>query len=130
MVSEDQENAREGLILKVIYLSQKDASHNATTLFSENLAENNFQRKKMKASVVFYWRYSSIVVLVAQSCLTFCDPMDPTKLLCPWDSPGKNTGVGCCSICQAIFPTWGSNSGLLHCRQILWRYNIMYILEI
>ena len=34
MVSEDQENAREGLILKVIYLSQKDASHNATTLFS------------------------------------------------------------------------------------------------
>ena len=77
MVSEDQENAREGLILKVIYLSQKDASHNATTLFSENLAENNFQRKKMKASVIFYWRYSSIVVLVAQSCLTFCDPMDP-----------------------------------------------------
>ena len=20
---------------------------------------------------------------------------EPTRLLCPWDSPGKNTGVGC-----------------------------------
>ena len=31
-------------------------------------------------------------VLVDQSCLSFCDPMDYS--LCPWDSPGKNTGVG------------------------------------
>ena len=32
-----------------------------------------------------------------QSCLTLCDPIDrwqPTRLLRPWDSPGKNTGVG------------------------------------
>ena len=27
--------------------------------------------------------------------LTLCDPMDPTKLLCPWGFLGKNTGVGC-----------------------------------
>ena len=31
---------------------------------------------------------------VAQSCLTLCDPMD-CSLLCPWDFPGKSTGVGC-----------------------------------
>ena len=31
-----------------------------------------------------------------QLCPTLCDPTDkPTRLLCPWDSPGKNTGVGC-----------------------------------
>ena len=33
-----------------------------------------------------------------QSCLTLCDPIDgspPTRLSHPWDSPGKNTGVGC-----------------------------------
>ena len=33
-----------------------------------------------------------------QSCPVACDPMDcmqPTRLLCPWDPPGKNTGVGC-----------------------------------
>ena len=35
------------------------------------------------------------------------------------DSPGKNTGVGCHVLFQKIFPTQGSNSDLLHCRQIL-----------
>jgi len=35
------------------------------------------------------------------------------------DSPGKNTGMGCHALLQGIFPTQGSNPGLLHCRQIL-----------
>ena len=35
--------------------------------------------------------------------------------LCPWDSPGKNTGVDCHGLLQGIFPTQGSNLGLLHC---------------
>ena len=34
-------------------------------------------------------------------------------LLCPWDSPGKNTGVGCRALLQGIFPTQGSNPRLL-----------------
>ena len=33
--------------------------------------------------------------------------LEPTRLLCPWDSPGKNTGVGCCALLQEIFPTQG-----------------------
>ena len=45
--------------------------------------------------------------------------LQPTRLLCPWDSPGKDTGVGCCALLQGIFPTQGSNPGLLLCRQIL-----------
>ena len=36
------------------------------------------------------------------------------------DSPGKNSGVGCCALLQRIFPTQGSNPGLPHCRQILY----------
>jgi len=36
------------------------------------------------------------------------------------DSPGKNTGVGCHALLQGIFPTQGSNPGLLHCRWILY----------
>ena len=40
--------------------------------------------------------------------------------LCPWDSPGKNTGVGSHSLLQGIFPTQGSNLGLLHCRLALY----------
>ena len=42
-----------------------------------------------------------------------------TRLLCPWNSPGKNTRVGNHSLLQGIFPTEGLNPGLPHCRQIL-----------
>ena len=35
-------------------------------------------------------------------------------LLCPWNSPGKHTGVGSHSLLQGIFPTQGPNLGLLH----------------
>ena len=44
----------------------------------------------------------------------------PTRLLCPWNSPGKNTGVGCHFLFQGIFPTQGLNPSLLHCRQTLY----------
>ena len=42
------------------------------------------------------------------------------RLLCPRDSPGKNIGVGCHALLQGIFPTQGSNPGLLYFRQILY----------
>ena len=51
---------------------------------------------------------------VAQSCPTLCDPMDySSRLLRPWNSPGKNTGVGCHFLLQRIFPTEGLNLSLL-----------------
>ena len=40
-----------------------------------------------------------------QSCPTLCDPIDgspPTRLPRPWDSPGKNTGVGCHFLLQCV----------------------------
>ena len=43
------------------------------------------------------------------------------RFLCPWDSPGQNTGVGSLSLFQRIFPTQGLNPGLRHCRQILYQ---------
>ena len=49
------------------------------------------------------------------------DTMWPTRLLHPWDFPGKSTGVGSHFLLQGIFPTLGSNLGLLHCRQMLYR---------
>ena len=42
----------------------------------------------------------------------------PTILLCPWNSPGKNTRLGCHSLLQEIFLIQGSILGLLHCRRI------------
>ena len=38
----------------------------------------------------------------------------PARLLCPWDSPGKNIGVGCHFLLQGIFPIQGLNTSLLH----------------
>ena len=46
--------------------------------------------------------------------------LQPARLLCPWNSPGKNTGVGCHFLPQGIFQTQGLNAGLLHCRQFLY----------
>ena len=58
-------------------------------------------------------------MLVTQSCPTQCDLMDcsPPGSSCPWDSPGKNTGVDSHSLLQGIFLTQGLNPGLLH-RQV------------
>ena len=59
------------------------------------------------------------------SCSVMSDSFRPqgleaARLLCPWDSPSKNTGVGCHFLLQGIFQTQGLNPGLLHCRQILY----------
>ena len=39
--------------------------------------------------------------------------LQPIRSLCPWDSPGKNTGMSCQALLQGIFPTQGSNPYLL-----------------
>ena len=49
------------------------------------------------------------------------DSLWPHGLYSPWNSLGQNTGVGSLSLLQGIFPTQGSNPGLLHCRQILYQ---------
>ena len=54
--------------------------------------------------------------------LTLCNSLqphglEPTRLLCPWNSPGKNTGVGCHSLPQGIFPKERSNPGLPHVQE-------------
>ena len=60
---------------------------------------------------------------VARSCPTLWEPMDCSLLwlFCRWDSPGKSTGVGYHFLLQRIFLIQGSNPGLPHCRQTLYR---------
>ena len=72
-----------------------------------------------------------VCVLAAQSGLTL-QPYGlwPSRLLCPWDSPGKDTGVGCHSLHQRNFPTQGSNPGLLHHRQVLYCLSYREVLYI
>ena len=52
--------------------------------------------------------------LVAQLCRTLLQlhGLQPTRFLCPWDSPGQNTGVGYHFLLQGIFPTQGSKPSL------------------
>ena len=91
--------------------------------------QNNYRIKaKYNLKVREYWKIlelgqCSVLCLVAQSCLTLCDPMDcslPGSSI-HGNSPGKNTGVGCHALLQGIFPTQGLNPGLPHCRRILYR---------
>ena len=57
----------------------------------------------------------------SKSCSAVSNSLWPHGLYSPWNSPGQNTGVGNLSLLQGIFPTQGSNPGLLHCRQILYQ---------
>ena len=49
------------------------------------------------------------------------DSLQPRGLYSSWNSLGQNAGVGSLALLQGIFPTQGSNPGLLHCRWILYQ---------
>ena len=66
------------------------------------------------------WKWKVKVKLLSRVWLFTIHGLQPTRLLCPWDFPGKSTGMGCHSLLQEIFQTWGLKLGLLHCRQILY----------
>ena len=68
---------------------------------------------KISGHVLLIWTYSFRHVCVGVCpCSMVSDSsrsygLKPTRLLCPWDFPGKNTGVGCHFLPQGIFPTQG-----------------------
>ena len=57
----------------------------------------------------------------SESCSVMSNSLRHHGLYSPWNSPGQNTGVSSCSLLWGIFPTQGSNPGLLHCRQSLYQ---------
>ena len=57
----------------------------------------------------------------SESCSVVSDSLWPYGLYSPWTSPGQNNGVGSLSLLHRVFPTQGSNPGLLHCRRILYQ---------
>ena len=82
-------------------------------------------------SPCFRWEHSlrevKELALISEneSCSVVSDSLRPhglypTRLLCPWNSPGQSTGVGSHSLLQGILPTQGLNPGLLHCGWILY----------
>ena len=57
----------------------------------------------------------------SESRSVMSDSLQPHGLFSPWTSPGQNIGVGSRSLLQGIFPTQGSNQGLLHWRRTLYQ---------
>jgi len=64
-----------------------------------------------------------VCVCVSVSRSVMSNSLRPTRPLCSWSSPDKNTGVSSYFLLQGIFLTQGLNLGLPHCRQILYRLN-------
>ena len=80
--------------------------------------------KHLSPYMEYFWSHCCCS-LVAKSCpvLLWSHEAWPARLLCPWDFPGKNTGVGCHFFLQGIFLAQGLNLHLLcllHCRQTLY----------
>ena len=78
---------------------------------------------RLRTTTQKYW--ASQVVLVSRSVVPDSlrpHGLQPTRLLCPWDFPGKDTARILLPFAfPGIFLTQGSNPDLLHCRQILYR---------
>ena len=53
---------------------------------------------------LFSWYAAAADAKLLQSCPTLCNPhrRQPTRLPRPWDSPGRNTGVGCHFLLQCM----------------------------
>ena len=67
----------------------------------------------------FFFAFPRMFVCESRSVVS--NSLWPHGLLSLWNSPGQNTGVGSLSLLQGIFPTQGSNPGLLPCRRILYQ---------
>ena len=97
---------------KSVAVSQKNknimiiCSNNSTPGFILEEKKNTNSRRCM------YINFNSSIIYNCQ---------DMEAIYSPLDSPGQNTGVSSLSLLQGIFPTQGSNPGLLHCGQILYQ---------
>ena len=85
-----------------------------------------FQKNISFCFIDYAKAFDCVVVggLVTKSCLTLVTPWAiayQARLSLAWDSPGKNARMGCHFLLQGIFLTQELNSGLLHCRQILYQ---------
>ena len=70
------------------------------------------QKQEQELAVVQIAHVHEVASILSNSLRPY--GLQPARVFCPWDSPGKNTGVGYHALLQEIFPTQGSNPCLLH----------------
>ena len=75
--------------------------------------------------ILYHWTTREAPIITdeseSESHSVVSNSLRPQGLYSPWNSPGQNTGVGSLLLLQGIFPTQGSNPGLLPCRWILYQ---------
>ena len=79
----------------------------------------SWEKGKIKGTV--FNEYASMPKSESESRSVVSNSLGPHGLYSPWNSPGPNIGVGSLSLLQGIFATHGTNTGLLHCRQVLYQ---------
>ena len=94
-------------------------SHGCRSLAGPWSHESQTQRNNYTTTT--YCLFVYILKSESESRSVMSSPLRPHELYSPWNSPGQNTGVGSLFLLQGIFPNQGSNSGLPHCRQILYQ---------
>ena len=77
----------------------------------DTIPKSPLQSREQCPSNSHYILYMCMLNCSVMSNSLWSHGLSPTRLLCPWDSPGKNTGVGCHFLLQGIFLTEGSNQG-------------------
>ena len=93
-------------------------------LFMQNL-NDDIKKQNIELYTLYEMYFSNVKTSGSGSCSVVSDSLQPhrlllARLLCAWNSPGRNTGVGSHSLLQGIFLTQGLNLGLPHCRQVLY----------
>ena len=89
--------------------------------FQKGSGDRNYM-KELKL-IVLKWRRQNTNPNKVKVTQSVSDSLWPHGLYkySPWNSPGKDTGMGSHSLLQGIFPIPGLNPGLPHCRQILYQ---------
>ena len=105
-------------IKKMWYVCTHTHTHTHNGLLLIHKKEQNCPHFLIPASMVFP-EFPSVTHLDMSDSL-WPHRLQPIRLLCPQDFPGKNTGMGCHFFLEGIFPIQESNPGLPHVRQILY----------
>ena len=88
-------------------------------MYKNNAGSPNSKQNKKNSMVRSDFNSAHLYVFLHFDINLLPQTKKKTRLLCPQNSPSKNPGMGSHSLLQEIFPTQGSNPGLLHFRQIL-----------
>ena len=113
-----------------LILSKNFVNNKAISVLLRSTLQSQFQECSFMSWFLTLWSIDFVWLVlhdlkVCVSCSVMSNSLQPhelqlARLLYPWDSPGKNSGVSCHYLLQGIFLTQGMNLGLLYRRWILY----------